>query len=101
MIIKKLHTPEGVKDYLPSECILKTKIENNVSKVFKSFGYVPVKSPTFEYSDVFDNKGSVSDKNLYRFVDRDGSILTLRSVWHQLLQELLQLHIQIKNAYKT
>lgn len=37
MIIKKLHTPEGVKDYLPSECILKTKIENNVSKVFKSF----------------------------------------------------------------
>ena len=28
MIIKKLHTPEGVKDYLPSECILKTKIEN-------------------------------------------------------------------------
>ena len=79
MIIKKLHTPEGVKDYLPSECILKTKIENNVSKVFKSFGYVPVKSPTFEYSDVFDNKGSVSDKNLYRFVDRDGSILTLRS----------------------
>ena len=43
MIIKKLHTPEGVKDYLPSECILKTKIENNVSKVFKSFGYVPVK----------------------------------------------------------
>ena len=26
MIIKKLHTPEGVKDYLPSECILKTKI---------------------------------------------------------------------------
>ena len=79
MIIKKLHTPEGVKDYLPSECILKTKIENNVSKVFKSFGYVPVKSPTFEYSDVFDNKGSVSDQNLYRFVDRDGSILTLRS----------------------
>ena len=40
MIIKKLHTPEGVKDYLPSECILKTKIENNVSKVFKGFGYV-------------------------------------------------------------
>lgn len=79
MIIKKLHTPEGVKDYLPSECILKTKIENSVSGVFKTFGYVPVKSPTFEYSEVFENKGSVSEKNLYRFVDRDGSILTLRS----------------------
>ena len=64
MIIKKLHTPEGVKDYLPSECILKTKIENDVSKVFKSFGYVPVKSTALDDSDAFDNKGSVSDKNL-------------------------------------
>ena len=81
---------------------IKTKIENNVSKVFKSFGYVPVKSPTFEYSDVFDNKGSVSDKNLYRFVDRDGSILTLRSDMTPAIARIVATtYSDKKNAYKT
>ncbi len=78
MLITKLHTPEGVKDYLPEECALKSEIEKNVSRVFESFGYRRITSPTFEYNDVFANMGGVKDRRTYKFLDRDGSLLVLR-----------------------
>ena len=78
MFIKKLHTPEGVRDYTPEEMETRAHIENGVADLFRSFGYREVKTPTFEYAEVFENKGSVSDKNIYKFVDRDGSVISLR-----------------------
>lgn len=78
MFIKKLHTPEGVKDYLPKEAALRIEIETKVAKVFKAFGYESIKTPTFEYEEVYENKGSISEKNMYKFVDADGSVLALR-----------------------
>lgn len=78
MLISKLHTPEGVKDYLPIECTIKKKIEDNISRVFKSYGYLPITSPTFEYNDVFCGMGGVKDNRVFKFVDRDGALLVLR-----------------------
>lgn len=78
MIISKLHTPEGVKDYLPLECALKKKIEDNIANVFNSYGYLPVTSPTFEYNDVFCGMGGVKDNRVFKFLDRDGALLVLR-----------------------
>lgn len=78
MLISKLHTPEGVKDYLPFERALKKKIENSIAEVFTSYGYLPVTSPTFEYYDVFCGMGGVKDNRVFKFLDRDGSLLVLR-----------------------
>ncbi|MDO5388277.1 MAG: ATP phosphoribosyltransferase regulatory subunit, partial [Clostridia bacterium] len=78
MLINKLHTPEGVKDYLPNECILKKNIEKNIAQVFESYGYLPVTSPTFEYNDVFCGMGGVKDSRVFKFLDHDGSLLVLR-----------------------
>ncbi len=78
MFISRLHTPEGVKDYLPEECALKSEIEKNVSEVFERFGYCRITSPTFEYNDVFANMGGVKDRRTYKFLDRNGSLLVLR-----------------------
>lgn len=79
MIDNKLHTPEGVKDYLPYECSFKTEIEKRIESVFFSYGFSPIKSPTLEYTEVFEEKGSVNSSQMYKFLDRDGSILALRS----------------------
>lgn len=79
MIDNKLHTPEGVKDYLPYECAFKSEIEKKVGEIFNSYGYKAVKSPTFEYMEVFDGKGSVHPRQTYKFVDRSGDVLALRS----------------------
>lgn len=78
MLISKLHTPEGVKDYLPIECALKKNIEDSAANVFSSYGYLPVTSPTFEYNDVFCGMGGVKDNRVFKFLDKDGALLVLR-----------------------
>ncbi len=78
MLITKLHTPEGVKDYLPNECEIKTEIENMIAELFEGYGFRPVSTPTIEYAEVFDYAGGIDSKRMYRFIDRDGTLLALR-----------------------
>lgn len=77
----KLHTPVGVKDLLLNEYILKDEIVKRLSKVFKSYNYYGIESPMFEYIEVFsDEKLGSTDPNLmYKFFDRNGTTLALRS----------------------
>jgi len=76
----KLHTPEGVRDLLPADCSIKLDIEKNINKVFNSYGYYNIETPTFEYYEVFNNEaGSISANQMYKFFDRDGSILALKA----------------------
>ncbi len=75
----KLHTPDGVKDYLPLEYAVKKELERRMEAVFLRYGYRCISSPMFEYMEVFDGKGSVDAKQMYKFLDRDGSILSLRA----------------------
>ena len=74
-----LHTPDGVKDYMPNEFAAKAVVERRLEAVFDSYGFARVSSPMFEYADVFDEKGSVTQTSIYKFIDRDGSVLALRS----------------------
>jgi len=75
----KLHTPEGVKDYLPCKAAFKTEVERNIETVFYRYGFLPVSSPTFEYMEVFDGNGGLNPKQMYKFIDRDSSMLALRA----------------------
>ena len=75
----KLHTPDGFKDFLPEEMFFKTETERRIEAVFNSFGYCAVKSPTLEYMEVFEGKGSMKLKQMYKYVDHDGETLVLRS----------------------
>lgn len=79
IIYTKLQTPKGVRDFLPEETALKKYIENCCREIFKSWGYLEVMTPTFEFYDVLSTGGySNADTLLYRFFDRDGEILVLR-----------------------
>lgn len=77
----KLHTPVGVRDILEQECAVKKEISKRVEKVFRCYGYCEVESPTFEYIEVFsdEKRGSTNPRFMYKFFDRDGSTLALRS----------------------
>lgn len=74
-----MHTPYGVRDYLPYDCYMKRELERAIEGVFHKSGYLSVMSPTFEYIEVYDGKGSINQKQMYKFIDRDGEILSLRS----------------------
>jgi len=77
----KLYTPVGVRDILFKECDIKRYVSHQIGEVFRSFGYEQVETPTFEYMEVFSDEklGGTKQKEMYRFFDRDGSILALRT----------------------
>ncbi len=75
-----LHTPEGVRDIYNGEYSDKLRIEEDIHKVFAGAGYKDIQTPTFEYFDLFDsNIGTTPSRDLYRFTDRDGQTVVLRS----------------------
>jgi len=77
----KLHTPVGVRDLLFAETAIKTKMIDEIRGVFRKYCFQEVESPTFEYIEVFSDEklGSTKSEQMFKFVDRDGSTMALRS----------------------
>ena len=75
----KLHTVDGVKDFLPEEQKQKNEIETRINSVFYRYGYEPIQTPTFEYVEVFAKEdGNIPRGQMYKFLDRKGNVLALR-----------------------
>lgn len=75
----KLHTVEGVRDFLPTEQKQKNEIEERINNVLYRYGYEPIQTPTFEYVEVFAKEdGNISRREMYKFLDRKGNVLALR-----------------------
>lgn len=73
------HTPEGVRDIYSNECAQKLYLQSKLHRVFKTYGYQDIETPTFEYFDVFSKEvGTTPSKDLYKFFDREGNTLVLR-----------------------
>ncbi|MDD6455887.1 MAG: ATP phosphoribosyltransferase regulatory subunit [Lachnospiraceae bacterium] len=76
---KLLHTPEGVRDYYTKEYAEKQAVEERMTDILHRYGYRGIQTPTFEFFDVFSKeKGSVSSREMFKFIDRDGETLVLR-----------------------
>ena len=76
---KLIHTPEGVRDIFGIECDRKRYLERRIEKLFRSYGYQSIETPTCEYLTVFDKEvGTTPSRELYQFFDREGDTLVLR-----------------------
>ncbi|MGI6002051.1 MAG: ATP phosphoribosyltransferase regulatory subunit [Lachnospiraceae bacterium] len=74
-----LHTPDGVRDTYGEECMSKKLLADRLTDVLHLYGYQDIETPTFEFYEIFsDERGTVPARNMYRFIDRDGSTLVLR-----------------------
>lgn len=74
-----LHTPDGVRDIYNEECARKLVLEERMHEVFALCGYKDIRTPTFEFFDIFNKeRGSVASRELFKFFDRDGNTLVLR-----------------------
>lgn len=72
-------TLSGFKDRLPKEAIAKNDLINKITKVFDSFGFVPIETPHLEYAEVLIKQGSDEiQKELYAFKDHGGRDVALR-----------------------
>lgn len=73
------HTPEGVRDIYNHECAQKLYLQNKLHRVFETYEYQDIETPTFEYFEVFNKEvGTTPSKDLYKFFDREGNTLVLR-----------------------
>lgn len=74
--------PKGTKDILPKDIRKWHYVEKTIMDVMKSFNFSEVRTPTFEYTELFKRGvGSDTDivgKEMYTFDDKGGESLTLR-----------------------
>jgi ATP phosphoribosyltransferase regulatory subunit len=83
---KSLHArfrlPPGVHDFLFEEALARRKVERGLTEMLAGKGYREIITPAYEYSEVFAQASKAQngwDERAYRFLDRDGRVLALRS----------------------
>ena len=74
-----LFTPEGVRDIYGIECEKRRKIEADIHKIMKSYGFKDIQTPTYEFFDIFNReRGTVASKDMFKFFDQYNNTLALR-----------------------
>lgn len=74
-----LITPEGTKDLLFGECVVRRDIENKLMNLFKGRGYSEMITPGLEFYDVFNLKSPYfPQENMYKLIDNKGRLLVMR-----------------------
>lgn len=70
---------KGFRDYLPEQMIMRSRAIQSIRDVFESFGFVPLDTPTLEYSEILLGKyGDDAEKLLYKFTDHGGRDVCMR-----------------------
>jgi len=73
------HTPDGVRDLYGRECASRLIVESFIHSKMKSYGYADIRTPGFEYFDVFSKEvGTTPSRELFKFFDKEGDTLVLR-----------------------
>jgi len=69
----------GFRDSLPETESQKLAIQEKLTRVFRSFGFVPIDTPAMEYAEILLGKGGgETDKQVYRFLDHGQRDVALR-----------------------
>jgi len=79
MVLYKDIFPEGVEDLHSEEYEFKEEIIGEVKRIFRSFGYRQIVTPSFEYYDLYNGiEGVLPKENMFKLIDNNGKILVLR-----------------------
>ena len=71
--------PEGVSDLNYDEYEKICTIENSLLAVFKKEGYRQIRTPAFEYFDLFaESDNSMNTQDMYKLIDSSGKLMVLR-----------------------
>lgn len=74
-----LITPEGTKDLLLEECLVRRETEEKIRSIFQSHGYDELITPGLEFFDVFQSDAvRYPQEQLYKLTDSKGRLLVLR-----------------------
>jgi histidyl-tRNA synthetase len=72
-------TLKGFRDFLPKEAKKRAFVLNALKKVFESYGFEPLETPSLEYEEILIGKyGDEGDKLMYRFTDNGDRKVAMR-----------------------
>lgn len=71
--------PKGFRDILPGAEIVRADLQEKITKVYRSFGFVPIDTPALEYSEILLRKSNgETEKQVFRFLDNGKRDVALR-----------------------
>jgi histidyl-tRNA synthetase len=74
-----VQTLKGFRDILPAEKRQRDLVAQTISRVFETYGFAPLETPTLEYASLLLGKyGEEADKLVYTFDDKGGRSVGLR-----------------------
>lgn len=74
-----IQTLKGFRDFISIEARKRQYVIRTWQKVFESFGFEPLITPTLEYDDILTGKyGDEGEKLMYRFEDNGGRKVAMR-----------------------
>ncbi len=72
-------TLKGFRDYLPEVMMPREQLIDTAKRVYRSYGFSPIDTPTLEYLEILDGKaGDETAKQMYRFEDNGGRSVGMR-----------------------
>jgi len=77
-----IRIPKGTQDILPKDISKWYYVENKIREVLIKYGYQEIRTPIFEYTELFvrgvGDSSDIVTKEMFTFLDRKGRSLTLR-----------------------
>ncbi|MFC5627566.1 ATP phosphoribosyltransferase regulatory subunit [Aliibacillus thermotolerans] len=70
--------PVGMRDTLPSYYVKEEKVKRQMEEEIKTWGYLPIRTPTLEYYETVGTASAILEKQLFKLLDQDGNTLVLR-----------------------
>ncbi len=85
--------PRGLRDLLPEEVKVLRSMEKKAARLFSSYAYEEVMTPTFEFLEVIEAGRGSRREDLFLFMDREGGILSLRPEVTGSIARMASIHL--------
>ena len=70
---------KGFRDFLPKAQIQRATLQEKITEVYRSFGFVPIDTPVLEYTEILLRKSNgETEKQVFRFEDNGGRDVAMR-----------------------
>lgn len=70
---------KGFRDFLPANEIQRDILQEKITEVYRSFGFVPIDTPVLEYTEILLRKSNgETEKQVFRFEDNGGRDVAMR-----------------------
>lgn len=77
-MIKAPPTPKGFRDIAPDLAKRRREVIGKIANILEEFGFVPIETPTIEFTETLKGKYGEEERLIYEFTDRGGRKLALR-----------------------